>query len=99
MTLGVGNGPVSTSVRLACALRYFADGSPYDIMAKYGLSHASLYESIWAVVEALNTFDEFSIEYSASEIAQLKIADKFEKVSKVKFNNCACAIDSILIWI
>ncbi len=60
------NGLVSTSVRLACALRYFAVGSPYNIMTKYGLSHASVYESIWAVVEAVNTFDEFDIEYPAS---------------------------------
>ncbi len=59
------NGPVSTSVRLASALRYFAGGSPYDIMAKYGLSQASLYESIWAVVKAVNTYNEFSIEYPA----------------------------------
>ena len=95
----VRHGLVSTSVRLACALRYFAGGSPYDIMAKYGLSHASLYESIWAVVEAVNTFDEFDIEYPSSEMAQLKIAEEFEKVSEVKFNNCAGAIDGILIWI
>ncbi len=93
------NGSVTTSVRLACALRYFAGGLPYDIMVKYGLSHASVYGSVWAVVEAVNTFDEFSIEYPASEIAQLKIADKFEKVNKVKFNNCAGAIGGILIWI
>jgi len=68
-------------------------------MAKYGLSHASLYESIWAVVEAVNTFDEFDIEYPSSEMAQLKIVEEFEKVSEVKFNNCAGAIDGILIWI
>ena len=79
----VRNGLVSTSVRLACALRYFVGGSPYDIMAKYGLSHKSVYESIWAVIEAVNTFDEFDIEYPASEMAQLKIAEEFEKVSKV----------------
>ncbi len=42
----VRNGPVSTSVRLACALHFFAGGLPCDIMAKYGISHASLYESI-----------------------------------------------------
>ena len=95
----VRNGPVSTSVRLACALRYFAGGSPYDIMAKYGISHASLYESIWAVVEAVNSCDEFSIEYPASETAQLKIAHEFENVSEVIFNNCGGAIDGILIWI
>ncbi len=56
-----------------------------------------MYESIWAVVEAVNTFDEFDIEYPASEIAQLKIAEEFEKVSEVKFNNRAGAIDGILI--
>ena len=95
----VHNGPVSTSVWLACAMWYFAGGSPYDIMAKYGLSHASLLESIWAVVKAVNSCDEFSIEYPASETAQLKIAHEFENVSQVKFNNCASAIDGILIWI
>ncbi len=81
------NGPVSTSVRLACTLRYFAGGSPYDIMGKYRLSHASMYESIWGVVEAVNLCDEFSIDYPASETAQLKIAHEFDNVSKVKFNN------------
>ena len=93
------NGPVSTSVGLACSLHYFASGWPYDIMAKYGHSHASMFESIWGVVEAVNSWDEFSIEYPASETAQLKIACKFENVSEVKFNNCAGAIDGILIWI
>jgi hypothetical protein len=59
---------------LACALRYFAGGLPYDIMLKYGISHASLYEGIWTDVEAVNSCDEFSIEYPAYETAQLKIA-------------------------
>ncbi len=71
----------------------------HDIMGKYGISHASLYESIWMVVEAVNSCDEFSIEYQASETAQLKIAHEFENVSEVKFNNFAVAIDGILIWI
>jgi hypothetical protein len=47
----------------------------------------------------VNSCDEFSIEYPASETAQLKIAHEFENVSEVKFNNCGGAIDSILIWI
>jgi hypothetical protein len=66
-------------------------------MVKYGISHASKYESIWTVVEAVNSCDEFSIEYPASETAQLKIAHEFDNVSEVKFNNCAGAIDGILI--
>ncbi len=44
------NGPVSTCVRLACALWYFAGALPYDIMAKYGVSEKSVRESIWVVV-------------------------------------------------
>lgn len=30
----VPNGPIATTVRLACAIRYFAGGSPYDLMGK-----------------------------------------------------------------
>jgi hypothetical protein len=45
-------------------------------------------ESIWAVVEAVNSYDEFIIEYPASETAQLKIAHEFQNVSKVQFSNC-----------
>ncbi len=63
------NGPISTSIQLACALRYFAGGLPYDIMAKYGISEPSVRESIWAVVEAVNSHDEFIIEYPDSEEA------------------------------
>jgi hypothetical protein len=95
----VRNGPVSTSVCLACALRYFAGGLPYDIMCKYGISEASVRESIWAVVEAVNSLDEFIIEYPDSKEAQLKLASKFKSVSEVKCTNCAGAIDGILIWI
>ncbi len=42
----VRNGPVSTSIRLACALHYFAGASQYNIMAKYGISEKSVRESI-----------------------------------------------------
>ena len=95
----MSNGPVSACIQLACALRYFDGGSPYEIMVKYGLSHVSVLESIWAVVEAVNSYDEFSIEYPASETAQLKIAHEFEDVNKVELSNCTGAIDVILIWI
>jgi hypothetical protein len=95
----VRNGPVSSCVWLACTLGYFAGGLPYDIMAKYGISHAAVLESIWAVVEAMNSYDEFIIEYPASKTAQLKIAHEFQNVSKVQFSNCTGAIDGILIWI
>ena len=36
----IPNGPISTKVRLAVALRYFAGGLPYDIMS---------YECLWDI--------------------------------------------------
>ena len=91
------NGPITTCVRLACALRYFAGASSYDIMAKYGISKKSVSESVWAVVDAVNNLDEFIIEYPDTEEVQLMIAHKFQCVSEVNFSNCAGAIDGILI--
>jgi hypothetical protein len=66
---------------------------------KYGISEASVRESIWAVVEAVNSLDEFTIENPDSEEAQSILASKFQSVSKIKFSNCAGAIDGTLIWI
>ena len=91
------NGPLTTCVQLACALRFFAGASQYDIMAKYGISEKSVSESVWAVVEAVNNLDEFIIEYPDTEEVQLMIAHKFQSVSEVNFSNCAGAIDGILI--
>ena len=94
----VHNGPVTTFVRLACVLQYFVGASPYDIMAKYGISKKSVSESVWAVVEAVNNLDVFNIKYPDSEEVQLELACKFQSVSEVNFSNCAGAIDGILIW-
>ena len=55
----IPNGPISTKVRLAAALRYFDGGSPYDIMSVYGMSHTAVLDSVWSVVEAVNQFPEF----------------------------------------
>jgi hypothetical protein len=68
-------------------------------MGKYGISHAAVLESIWAIVEAVNSYDELIIEYSASETAQLKIACEFHNVSEVQFSNCTGTIEGMLIWI
>lgn len=95
----VHNGIISTSVRLACALRYFAGGSAYDLMAKYGISHSSVLESVWYVVDAINSLEEFFIEYPSDHSIQQKIADDFRSASGVDFANCVGAVDGILIWI
>jgi hypothetical protein len=95
----VRNGLITTSVRLACALRFLAGGSPYDIMGKYEVSHSQMMESVWYVVEAVNNLDEFAIEYPESADEQDRIAKEFQHVSKANIDICAGAIDGILIWI
>jgi hypothetical protein len=95
----VTNGSIDSSVRLACALRYFAGGSPYNLMGKYGISHTVVMESVWYVVQAVNNLHEMDIEYPESAEEQNKIAQKFKQVSSAGFDICAGAIDGILIWI
>ena len=94
----IPNGVISTSVRLALALHYFAGGSPYDLMAKYGVSHTSVFDSVWIVVEAIKNVRDFDIEYPSSHDEQRRIAKEFKQKSQAKFDNWAGAIDGILIW-
>ena len=92
------NGDITISVRLACALRYFAGGSPYDIMTNYGISHSETLDSVWYVVDAVNRTREFDISYPESAGEQQKIASEFKRISSVNFSNCGGALDGILIW-
>jgi hypothetical protein len=68
-------------------------------MCKYGISHIEVLQSVWAVVEAINNLQEFFISYPGDQEKQQEIAAAFEAVSGVKFDNCAGAIDGLLIWI
>lgn len=90
---------IETSVRLGCALRYFAGGCPYDIMVKYGISHTEVIDSAWFVTEAINTYKAFYIQYPSDHREQYKMAAAWKAVSSVDFDCCAGAIDGVLIWI
>jgi hypothetical protein len=94
----IRNGRISTSVCLACALRYFGGGSPYDLVGVYGISHTDVMDSVWHIMDAVNNYSKFSIAYPSSVEEQKKIAAGFQKASTVGFDICAGAIDGILIW-
>lgn len=51
---GGANGRIANSVRVACALQFFAGGKGYDLVPLYGISRALFFESILMVVEAIN---------------------------------------------
>lgn len=55
----IPNGRIHSEVRLACALRYFAGGSLYDITSTYGISNTEAMNSVWYVVEATNQMKEW----------------------------------------
>lgn len=91
-------GPITSSVRLACALRYFAGGKAYGIMETFGIGHSEVYRSVCVIIEAVNKYKPFQIEYPSSHEHQRWIASQFKEKSSVGFSNCAGCIDGILIW-
>jgi hypothetical protein len=59
----IPNGIITPDVQLACALRWFAGGSAYDIMTTYGISHTEAINSICYAVEAVNLHASLNIKY------------------------------------
>ena len=60
-SLGRGINPrhisrIDSAVRLSVAIRFFAGGSYLDIHTDHGIGRSSMYESVWAVVDAINNF-------------------------------------------
>ena len=43
---GARNGLIPSMIRLSCAIRYFAGGSPYDIAISHGISVREVYTSV-----------------------------------------------------
>ena len=89
----------SPDVRLACAIRWFSGGSPYDMMTSFGISHTETLNSYWYVIDAVHKHPRFTIKYPKDHNAQHAIALVFHKVSRAGFKCCAGVIDDILIWI
>ncbi len=81
--LPVPNGPITTSVRLACALQYFAGSSLFELRGKCGVFHSEVMQSVWYVVEAVINLTEFDIQYPDATEKQDKIAREFNRVSMV----------------
>ncbi len=95
----VPNGPVSSRIRLAIALRYFQGYPNLAVQEIYQVSHAVVLDSLWIVVQAINEYQPFNLGYPMEHDKQLQIAKDFKECSHVNFDCCAGAIDGILIWI
>ena len=91
------NGGISMTLRLSIAIRYFAGGSPLDLMTSHGVGYSDVYSSIWMIVNMINTCPTLSIEFPSC-FKQREFAREFERKSSVGFDNCVGCIDGILIW-
>jgi len=69
-----------------------------DIALVHGISHTSVYESVWQIVDAVNMCNKLSINYPENHKERM-IADGFKKRSRAGFDCCAGAIDCMLVWI
>lgn len=92
------NGFISSSIRLATALRFFAGGSPYDLSVVHGISNSAVYDSVWIVVDAINECNDLRIRFPVSHHEQRLIANEFQKKLAAGFDCCVGAIDGILVW-
>lgn len=96
---GAKNGFISPASRLSTSLRHFAGGRADDVALVHGISHSSVFESVWEIVDAVNACPQLEISFPRDHIEQRQIAAGFMAKSKANFDNVVGAIDGMLIWI
>jgi len=74
------------------ALRWFARGEPTDIVQTYGDGYDEVYNSVWNVVGAINSFPHLAIKFQGHK-QQKEITNGFKKKSWVNFDNCIGCIE------
>ena len=94
---GARNGLIPSSIRLSCAIRYFAGGSPYDIAIAHGISIRSVYISVWRTVDAVNNTEALDIIFPNYQQQQV-ISQQFKKKSRASFDGLVGCIDGMLLW-
>ena len=92
------NGYIHDSIALACALRFFAGGDPYDLQQVFGISHSSVFTCIDSVIESINLVPGFVIQYPSDHCQQRRIAEEFCEISHANFTSCAGCLDGFLFW-
>ena len=95
----VRNGNITTEIRLACALCYFAGGSYLDITMSHAIGVNDFYHSVWAIVDAMNRCPSLNFQFPTTESECQAISTEFTARSKAGFTNCIGCIDGLLIWL
>ena len=64
----------------------------------FGMSVREIYQSVWAVVDAVNRCDKLRSEFPANHDAQRQLAQGFAERLSAQFDCCVGAINGLLIW-
>ena len=92
-------GDLSNPCKLYIGLRMFAGASVYDLAVIFGVHLATIYRSLWYIVDIINDTSTIGIKFPDTLVEQEKIAEGFKKKSWVGFDNCVGCIDGMLVWI
>jgi len=71
---------IDLKIRLSAAIRFFAGGDPLDIMLTHGISHSSVYTSIWGVVDCVNKCPTLKFNFPTHD-EQREISEGFRRMS------------------
>ena len=88
---------IDLKIRLSCALRFFAGADPLDLMISHGISHSSVYCSVWGVVDCINRHPQLLFKFPSHD-EQREISARFQKKSGALFDCVVGAIDGMLVW-
>ena len=95
----VPNGKITSTVRLAIALRFFAGGDLYDVAPLFGVGRSDAFRSVWIVVEAIHRTHALDLSFPQDHSTQRDLARQFLVRSQAGFDCCVGAVDGILIWV
>ena len=80
------------------ALRYFTGADPYDIMLIHDVGLATVYQSVWGVIDAINRTPRLAYHFP-DHAEQREIARGFRRRSGAGFDKIIGAIDGLIICI
>jgi hypothetical protein len=92
------NGIIPMTIRLGCAIRFFAGGDANDIHLALGISYSKVFYSVNYITDAVNLTECLDIVFPKDHAVQEEIAAGFKAKSDANFDGCAGCIDGLLVW-
>jgi len=91
------NGLIPLESRLACVIRLFAGGSPYDLITVYKISYTEILNSLWYIVDAVNKCESLALKLPQTHDEQKAIAKGFQVLSAANIDKCVGVVDGMMV--